>query len=925
MVILESGAAVAAAGMAPGTAAKVYGYNRDNFMEDREQRMKKEFHERKYRVIQGQLWRQDVRDFISLTEQKMSLYLIVNVLLLSFTVTMWVEGQLPETTPDWLVIGYQIASVVAFSYLVLTIWLAMHAAVAAQSYQTRILTQLVRLPIPTWKELEAARTAASEFEKIESRQMFRVPFVTGSQEGFIPGHTADPATGVSTAASVVETTGNTGGTDQQVERNVATDPWGLEQRGDNIYELNTYSGAEVAELRHIKLLRQAAVYWQTYDAFARVSMSVGINQLMLGMSYYILGYAMLEVKAPCAALGGVLLFMGSSEVVARVDLTLPTGQQRFLQVLVGVGPVFSFFAAYIWAFHREETNLAELLAPLAYISNGIAVGIMTVFVRVEEQENGAMLPRAFKSVLFLDVFGWVSQKGSDEAIIQRHHSPPDSQALVMASRDRHVVKPAASAVQYDEYRNSLPARAADTLPGLNEDMRYLQGAPRAWETVSAVEPSCKDFWDPVTFMPRGSREREKVDDLLKDDDEKEDLSKFRLSPTMSAASGFFMFVAPEAKDDDIETGHEKEAPGAAPWRIFRNMSLATTIFWILAGVWSFMTVAIPELIDVGLAFEDEISAESKHPQLIERSGGLAPLHESGSWGERRSSLLALRTSVKSGKFQPINVTWPYPGIRPTGLSCDVRGQHLLVTDGLSTFFASVNEEVPAESKDTGMRLRHKADSLLSASFQQAAPCAALLGERLQDTDLACFENTTASCEALVLHQQGRRVASCHVEHGGSSSLSAASAWMTGLQTAEPEKALFVMMDPGCFSSKGSDLMGPSCTSVGTSKRRSARLQRGAKGDDLVPVDVMEEKEADPLRGQPKSMRLLTERYLGVLNAHDKTLELLDMDNSEATSAEMPLKTDMSLESFCVSADHIFLLGSGPHPNLLRLPLRTLSV
>eukprot|EP00434_Breviolum_minutum_P017904 symbB.v1.2.015795.t1/scaffold1190.1/size132987/4 len=317
MVILESGAAVAAAGMAPGTAAKVYGYNRDNFMEDREQRMKKEFHERKYRVIQGQLWRQDVRDFISLTEQKMSLYLIINVLLLSFTVTMWVEGQLPETTPDWLVIGYQIASVVAFSYLVLTIWLAMHAAVAAQSYQTRVLTQLVRLPIPTWQELEAARTAASEFEKIESRQMFRVPFVTGSQESFVPGHTADPRTDVSSVASVVETTGNTGGTDQQVDRSVATDPWGLEQRGDNIYELNTYSGKEVAELRHIKLLRQAAVYWQTYDAFARVSMSVGINQLMLGMSYYILGYAMLEVKAPCAALGGVLAFMGSSESATK--------------------------------------------------------------------------------------------------------------------------------------------------------------------------------------------------------------------------------------------------------------------------------------------------------------------------------------------------------------------------------------------------------------------------------------------------------------------------------------------------------------------------------------------------------------------------------------------------------------------------------
>eukprot|EP00913_Durusdinium_trenchii_P030241 g28331.t1 len=258
----------------------------------------------------------------------------------------------------------------------------------------------------------------------------------------------------------------------------------------------------------------------------------------------------------------------------------------------------------------------------------------------------------------------------------------------------------------------------------------------------------------------------------------------------------------EAKDDDVETGHEREAPGAAPWRIFRNMSLATCIFWILAGVWSFMTVAIPELIDLGLAFEDEI-AEKHKPQseLV----GLAPLHEPGSQGERRSSLLALRTSVKTAKFEPVHTTWPYPGIRPTGLSCDARGHHLLVTDGLSTFVAAVHEK--------------------------AAPCTALLGERLQDTALTCFENTTASCEALVLHQQGRRVASCHVENGGGSSLSVSTAWLDGPQSADPEKALFVMMDPACFSSKSSDLLGPSCASVGTSKRRAARLQRGAKGDD----------------------------------------------------------------------------------------------
>jgi len=127
----------------------------------------------------------------------------------------------------------------------------------------------------------------------------------------------------------------------------------------------------------------------------------------------------------------------------------------------------------------------------------------------------------------------------------------------------------------------------------------------------------------------------------------------------------------KAKDDDIETGHEKEAPGAAPWRwesdhplrqlaanicesnpqdlqehVFGHHHLLDpcwgakhsvqrytvgvdverinvrlhTFFCVqdrasvkrtckielclsLSEVWSFMTVAIPELIDVGLAFE----------------------------------------------------------------------------------------------------------------------------------------------------------------------------------------------------------------------------------------------------------------------------------------------------------------------------------
>jgi len=323
---------------------------------------------------------------------------------------------------------------------------------------------------------------------------------------------------------------------------------------------------------------------------------------------------------------------------------------------------------------------------------------------------------------------------------------------------------------------------------------------------------------------------------------------------------------------------------------------------------------------MGLAFEDEIEASKHSTQLNLEHARLHPVDAVALAGEHRASLLALRNSIKAGHYQRVNTTWPYPGIRPTGLSCDSMGQHVLVTDGLSAFLAAVQEgEASIGGHNDGIRLRH-ADPVLSANFQQVAPCLALLGQRLQDTALSCLDNSTSSCEAMVLHGDGRRVAACPLsEHGGGLSLSVASSWLSGRRADfTSEQAQFVMVDPVC----NADSLGAGCTSVGTSRWRLARLQRGTQGDDLVPLDVTDEK--DVLHGQPKTMRLMMERYLGVLRADDKTLELLDLDSGGATSAKLPLQTDMRLESFCASNNHMFLLGSGAHPRLLRIPLQTFA-
>ncbi|CAE7231260.1 fumA [Symbiodinium natans] len=153
-----------------------------------------------------------------------------------------------------------------------------------------------------------------------------------------------------------------------------------------------------------------------------------------------------------------------------------------------------------------------------------------------------------------------------------------------------------------------------------------------------------------SFSSLQCREREKVDDLLKEEEkETEDY--------LGAMTPSFSLSAPEAKDEDIETGHEREAPGAAPWRIFRNMTLATCFFWICAGAWEFMAELLPELIDMGLAFEDEIEAQTKHStQLNLEHVRLQPVDAIAFAGEHRASLMALRTAVKSAHYEQVNIT-----------------------------------------------------------------------------------------------------------------------------------------------------------------------------------------------------------------------------------------------------------------------------
>ncbi|CAK0791176.1 unnamed protein product, partial [Prorocentrum cordatum] len=172
-------------------AKELFGYNRENFFFDREQRLKREFQEQRMRVKQFLLYREDVRVLTELTVSKMDSYLLVALVELGACLVMLchggINGDKEFPPPTWLLWLYMVSLAEAFLHLILSAWLAIHASVAANSFTVRMLTQFVRLPLPNKFQLDAASAFATQFEEQGPGAFFRVPVLQQQAQARAPG------------------------------------------------------------------------------------------------------------------------------------------------------------------------------------------------------------------------------------------------------------------------------------------------------------------------------------------------------------------------------------------------------------------------------------------------------------------------------------------------------------------------------------------------------------------------------------------------------------------------------------------------------------------------------------------------------------------------------------------------------------------
>mmetsp|Transcript_40781 Transcript_40781/g.93902 ORF Transcript_40781/g.93902 Transcript_40781/m.93902 type:complete len:1076 (-) Transcript_40781:104-3331(-) len=418
MVIAEAVAGVV------GGVKSLFDYNRSNYMYDRKMRQDTEFKILEYRNLQSGLWREDVQDLVGLTERKMDSYLIVNTLQLSMCVMLFAEGRLEPGTPPWLLHLYMLTLAGAFMYLLMSVWLAMHASIVAQVSAVRLLTQFVRLPVPKWEQLQAMRTYGVTYEKLDVKKVMRVPFLSAppvleeGEEGddALSGASATAGTPLRRATSSTAVPRGAASVTGESVTSAATrgdrpDPWGLEMNGRAPYELQQ---RPIRELRHINLVRHEAVNYQSHDAFARVAMSFGTNQLLFAICYYTLGYVNVMDAAPYGAIAVAVIMVGIAVALVQLDLSLTAQEQMAAQLLIVAGPMFATVATCMWDFHTSYCErFAMIVLPFAFLSHGCWLLWSLGACQAEVQPNGAILPMKFTAVLNLDVFGWFRSTSSE--------------------------------------------------------------------------------------------------------------------------------------------------------------------------------------------------------------------------------------------------------------------------------------------------------------------------------------------------------------------------------------------------------------------------------------------------------------------------------------------------------------------------------
>jgi len=333
-------------GLAKNVGVFGWNYNRTNYKYDQTLRWNRYTSGRKQAMAQINMFREDIADLSGVSSSKLKVYGPIYGIVTTVCVTVFVEGRsgLKFPGPPVFISAIYLQCLgIGMCFIILAAWLLFHASMRAQMACVQLRTRLVRIPVPTQRQLDSGRKLLSTYEEQGLYDMFRVPFVmpnggrspehsedeeeeedahkTGYNKGGVPGAVHRMGAKIKEAHSAGKTThsakapgftpGNPGWYEKELEDRDAVPEASPSGKG--------LSGLEEPYF-HFEALRNAQKDWWGCEAYMRVAFLYGMMHLIMAFSYWITLHNIAELGMIwCSNLGAAGLTAGVF-IIFRMDV-----------------------------------------------------------------------------------------------------------------------------------------------------------------------------------------------------------------------------------------------------------------------------------------------------------------------------------------------------------------------------------------------------------------------------------------------------------------------------------------------------------------------------------------------------------------------------------------------------------------------------
>ncbi|CAE7038396.1 unnamed protein product [Symbiodinium sp. KB8] len=669
-----------------GVGQTIWQYNRENYMFDVPLRQAREFQVQNVNLARFALFREDIRDLAALTTDKVANLLIVNTLKVGFIVALYfnfdrTDSGFQERTyqEDQLAVLLGMTLLTSFFFLMTSIWFAMHALQLAQAITTKLLVQVVRIPMPSENEIAKASTEGKDFE-LNFREALRLPFVrpaalnkdtlrdqmkdVGRQLPQLAeemnredSRLSNDTRAASPAAAAQSPTDSKGSPLLQTTR-----PLNMEvSMQELLHCLPSHAQGAFSEMEpHLKLLCLVASAWQPFDLYSRVTTVLGSSCLFSGLAYFSLYYNKFDVdgsssmptEAWCS-----FLFMST---LAWWNLTIEIAGSKLdlfvAALLILVGPT-------LWVASNKPTLHASVMQHFGYPVLVTIQASWICFLGIRAFTCGGEWPHFFTSTRYLNVVH--KQRGPIEIpvdIARKVHEDEDTstESSVNFKDSQHAMALAQPLIDVLSCIGDLP-QSSSSRAAVFQARDWLREAARA-AGVLRTSLMVKGFWIylPMTGLDNEGAVPHWVDIHSIDYPEN----------CKDATEAFMLPELLQAADLAAETLHAQ----AVRWTVHDMLRLASYGGEPVTGVNSFL-------------FQFENISERMRTfvpsadYLFKVAMGLVSLFWIMVWVWSIMAATELFRKVSlSGTMQPFALDTPWRTVISFG--CTLEGEHYVVTDSV---------------------------------------------------------------------------------------------------------------------------------------------------------------------------------------------------------------------------------------------------